>query len=70
MPFPQPLSPPTTNDHSSSSPSSLQPDFTLSPLPSFSLTLPNSPPNPTNRGSPISLPEATPCFSNSGTAIW
>ncbi|GMN37604.1 hypothetical protein TIFTF001_006969 [Ficus carica] len=34
--------------------------ISLSPLP-----LPNSSPNPTNRRSPISLLEATPCFSDS-----
>ncbi|GMN34818.1 hypothetical protein TIFTF001_004916 [Ficus carica] len=47
-----------------------QPNFTLSPLPSLSLPLPNSPPNSTNRRSPISLLEATSCFSNFGVAIW
>ncbi|GMN44555.1 hypothetical protein TIFTF001_013754 [Ficus carica] len=46
-----------------------QPDFTLSPLPSLSLSLPNSHPNSTNQGSPISLLDATSCFSNSGAAI-
>ncbi|GMN62443.1 hypothetical protein TIFTF001_031518 [Ficus carica] len=41
----------------------------LSPLPSLSLSLPNSLPNPTNQRSSISLPKATPCFSDFGAAI-